>query len=795
MTRIMKRLFYTLIFIAAGLATVSCVKEQAFGESQSVDSGIPIEFCLPAQTKALLNTDDGQTVSFEDGDVVGIFQYYNHDGETKTTVSSSANNVPYKYEAATGKFIPVDAPATWGGTADATHNLYVYYPYDVNAKGISSNDNKLAHTLPASQAYNDEQCRIIDYGFAWSRQHGAQFGSAVEFEPMTQFFSVFRLNIENNTDQDVIVNSVDLAVTSKGADGNNKYLAGTFDLWLNALKDNNAGFELKGDGRKQKITTTVTNGTVAAGSTIDVRFMVRPSDYTGAEFTVDIVTDKGNYQVIFTGGKINAGARASKNITMVEQSAERTYAIGDVVDGGVLYWISEDKSTGKVLYPYRSGKVMFSTESPIAKLNVSASATDGASNVAILKAIDPTLAKFPAAQYCDELEGNWYLPADEELKLLFEAYNGTSWDAATNKKPESITPEETAARAKFDSYMDSFDPNGDILNKSAAKYQGYEYWSSVWNTTYDKVYGIRFGQKGRNANSVNTGDSYYTRCIKNVSLTGASEPSTPSLPEQETGEYDLYLLIGQSNMAGRGEMIDGDAAAITGAYLLNSANEIEPASNPINRYSSAIATSDNEAFSLGASFARAIYQETGRKVLLVSNARGSTDIEQWDGVVGNEEIGKEDYNLEDYFETTIARVKAAIAKGGKLKAILWHQGCADLTEANTTYMATLQTLVANYRAELGDVPFYAGELGKWRGWQSVKDFNGMIQTIGTNISNTDWVSSEGLKNLASEADQNNGKGGPHFDRASQIVLGERYAEKVLKRVYGIDYTASSMPTE
>jgi hypothetical protein len=98
-------------------------------------------------------------------------------------------------------------------------------------------------------------------------------------------------------------------------------------------------------------------------------------------------------------------------------------------------------------------------------------------------------------------------------------------------------------------------------------------------------------------------------------------------------------------------------------------------------------------------------------------------------------------------------------------------------------MEWLKTFVADLRSDLGDVPFVVGELGQWRSY--VAKFNTMLQTISGNIPNSDWVSSEGGVPIVT-ADSN---GEPdlndaHFNRASQIMLGERYADKILKMVYG-----------
>ena len=52
----------------------------------------------------------------------------------------------------------------------------------------------------------------------------------------------------------------------------------------------------------------------------------------------------------------------------------------------------------------------------------------------------------------------------------------------------------------------------------------------------------------------------------------------------EDKEYDVYLLIGQSNMAGRGTMHASDTThSIEGVYLLSDAGEVLEARNPLNR--------------------------------------------------------------------------------------------------------------------------------------------------------------------------------------------------------------------
>ena len=98
-------------------------------------------------------------------------------------------------------------------------------------------------------------------------------------------------------------------------------------------------------------------------------------------------------------------------------------------------------------------------------------------------------------------------------------------------------------------------------------------------------------------------------------------------------------------------------------------------------------------------------------------------------------------------------------------------------------MDWLKEFVGSLRADLGHVPFVAGELGQWRKY--VLPFNEMLHTITENIPDSDWVSSDGGVPIVTAT--SNGEPDmkdAHFNRESQIILGERYADKILKMCYG-----------
>lgn len=236
-------------------------------------------------------------------------------------------------------------------------------------------------------------------------------------------------------------------------------------------------------------------------------------------------------------------------------------------------------------------------------------------------------------------------------------------------------------------------------------------------------------------------------------------------------EYDVFLLIGQSNMAGRGWMLDQDRQVFDeNVFLLDDKGEPVPATNPLNQYSTIRKTLSMQQICPGYGFSKKISEATGRKILLVVNARGGTKIQQW-------MKGADDR----FFEEAVERARLAM-QYGELKAILWHQGCGNSGEADI-YMDSLSVFVSDLREALGvQVPFVAGELGQWR--PNVAEFNQMISTISSCIPNSDYVSSKGCKPIVtSRSEGEPDMKDPHFDRDSQLLLGKRYAKKILKMCY------------
>lgn len=214
----------------------------------------------------------------------------------------------------------------------------------------------------------------------------------------------------------------------------------------------------------------------------------------------------------------------------------------------------------------------------------------------------------------------------------------------------------------------------------------------------------------------------------------------------------VYLLIGQSNMAGRAPFGGEDAKVVERCFLLNGQDQWEPAKNPFNRYSTIRKELGMQKMNPGYGFAKTMLEkEKDISIGLVVNAKGGTTIEEW-------EKGTQFYN------EAVRRAKEA-QKTGTLTGILWHQGEGNAGNPDG-YLVKLKALVVALRTDLGiaDLPFVAGQVN------DVPAINDQIAALPQALPATGFASSEGLKAMDRW----------HFDTPSMKLLGERYAEAMLK---------------
>jgi hypothetical protein len=239
-----------------------------------------------------------------------------------------------------------------------------------------------------------------------------------------------------------------------------------------------------------------------------------------------------------------------------------------------------------------------------------------------------------------------------------------------------------------------------------------------------------------------------------------SAADAPKLPAKK--DLHLYLLIGQSNMAGRGKVEDADKVPHPRVLTFTKDNAWAPAIDPLHFDKPAIA-----GVGLGSTFGRVMAEASPQATIgLIPCAVGGTPLSRW------QKGG-------DLYEQALVRAKAAL-KDGTLKGILWHQGEGDSGSEATAknYADRLAQAVKDWRKDLGasDVPFVAGELGQFLA-KANKDgkpsfwplVNEQIASLPKLVPHCAVAKSDGLVHKGDVV---------HFDSASLREFGKRYAAKM-----------------
>lgn len=222
--------------------------------------------------------------------------------------------------------------------------------------------------------------------------------------------------------------------------------------------------------------------------------------------------------------------------------------------------------------------------------------------------------------------------------------------------------------------------------------------------------------------------------------------------------FHLYLLIGQSNMAGRGAIEEQDKQPPPRVLRFTQEKTWAPAVDPLH-FDKPIA-----GVGLGTTFGRVMAEAQPDVVVgLIPCAVGGTPLARWQKGA-------------DLYKQAVERTQVAL-KDGTLKGILWHQGEGDSGSEKTaqTYAERLAQMIRDLRTELnaGEVPFVAGELGQFLKRESKEGkpsywplVNEQINSLPKLVPHTAVASSKDLKHKGD---------GVHFDSPSLREFGKRYA--------------------
>lgn len=242
---------------------------------------------------------------------------------------------------------------------------------------------------------------------------------------------------------------------------------------------------------------------------------------------------------------------------------------------------------------------------------------------------------------------------------------------------------------------------------------------------------------------------------------GAPEPVLPTPPASR--RMQIFLLAGQSNMAGRGKVDSTDTVAAARVWALDSTEQWVPARDPIHFDKSVAGVGPGRSFGIAL-----VEADRSVDVGLVPAAVGGTAISSW--APGALDAATKTHPYDD----AIRRARVALQRG-ELAGILWHQGEGDgNATAAPHYEERLRALIARIRQDLGaDVPFIMGQVGRfparpWDKWRALVD--SANRRIVATVPRTALVSSAGLTDIGDRT---------HFDARSARELGRRYAVKYL----------------
>ena len=234
-----------------------------------------------------------------------------------------------------------------------------------------------------------------------------------------------------------------------------------------------------------------------------------------------------------------------------------------------------------------------------------------------------------------------------------------------------------------------------------------------------------------------------------------------SQPAVAKKKFHLFMLSGQSNMAGRGEIEPVDRTTHPRVWVLNKKDEWELATEPLHFDKPGIV-----GVGPGFSFAKKVaLLDTNIFIGLIPCAVGGSAISFWQPAKFYEPTKSYPY------DDAIRRTKLAMEKG-ELKGVLWHQGESDSDSVKSkSYAENLKHLVARFRRDLSlaNLPFIAGTIAEFYLTKNpyAQTINEAIIQLAKTGQNTAVVNSSGLSHKGDHT---------HFDSASARLLGERFAE-------------------
>ena len=243
--------------------------------------------------------------------------------------------------------------------------------------------------------------------------------------------------------------------------------------------------------------------------------------------------------------------------------------------------------------------------------------------------------------------------------------------------------------------------------------------------------------------------------------TPAPVPEITAAPGVDRSKNYVYILMGQSNMAGINTSDPQDLLCDARIQKMSQTNYDTWMLGTENMNSN----STGGGTSPGKTIAEQLLTQVPNDVTIrmVGAAASGSSVEQWSKGSTNNDYNKAAGNL---YNDLVLRIHAA-QRIGIIKGIFWHQGEAN--SGTTDYEQKLTKLISDVRNEIGtpNVTYVMGQIGITGDATGV--VNRSLDLIKYFVPNTNFATCEGLV-LADNV---------HYNAASQRIYGVRYANAYL----------------
>jgi endo-1,4-beta-xylanase len=231
--------------------------------------------------------------------------------------------------------------------------------------------------------------------------------------------------------------------------------------------------------------------------------------------------------------------------------------------------------------------------------------------------------------------------------------------------------------------------------------------------------------------------------------------------------FHVFLLLGQSNMAGYAKAQDADKVKNSRIRVLGY-DDCAATGRKKDQWDTAVPPLHecwNGALGPGDYFSKALIDviPAGHTIGLVPCAISGEKIETFMKAGGTK------------YDWILQRAKLAQQAGGVIDGILFHQGESNCTDPS--WPDKVKTLVTDLRTDLetGNVPFLAGEL-VYDG--ACANHNTLVNKLPGLISNAHVVSASGLA-----LDPADTQWRLHFSHDAQVTFGKRYEAKMVEALH------------